>query len=99
MIEDMHRAHDQARSTQAGGQEPASTTEQRFVLSTWLRSPNGLVLLGFLAIAFFYLATEHTAHLLGVLPFAIFLLCPLMMMFMHGGHGGHGGHNQTGGQS
>lgn len=27
------------------------------------------------------------------LPFAIFLLCPLMHLFMHrGGHGGHGGH-------
>jgi hypothetical protein len=29
--------------------------------------------------------------LLGWLPFAIFLLCPLMHLFMHGGHGGHGG--------
>ena len=51
-------------------------------------------LLGFLAVAAFYLLTEHTAHLLGVLPYLIFLLCPLMMLFMmHGGHGGHGGHD------
>jgi hypothetical protein len=63
-----------------------------------LRSRNGLVLLGFLAIALFYLATEHTAHLLGVLPYAIFLLCPLMMVFMHGGHSGHGDHTAQGGQ-
>jgi hypothetical protein len=92
MIEDMHHAHDQARPAQTGTQEPASTTEQRFALGTWLRSRSGLVLLGFLAVAGFYLVTEHTAHLLGILPYAIFLACPLMMLFMHGGHGGHMGH-------
>jgi hypothetical protein len=27
---------------------------------------------------------------LGVLPFLIFLACPLMHLFMHHGHGGHG---------
>ena len=49
------------------------------------------VLLGFIAIALFFLLTEHTAHFFGILPFALFLACPLMMLFMHGGHGGHGG--------
>lgn len=63
---------------------------QPFQWSIWLRSKTGLVTLAFLAIATFYLATEHTAHFLGVLPFAIFLLCPLLMLFMHGGHGGQG---------
>jgi hypothetical protein len=58
---------------------------------SFVRSPTGLALLVFLGVAAFYLATEHTAHLLGWLPFAIFLLCPLMHLFMHGGHGGHGG--------
>ncbi len=51
----------------------------------------------FAAIAAFYLWTEHRAHLLGALPFLIFLACPLMHFFMHGGHGhghGHGGGNQ-----
>ena len=49
-----------------------------------------LVLIGFLAIAGFFLFTEHRAHLLGVLPFLLLLACPLMHV-MHGGHGGHGG--------
>ena len=48
------------------------------------------VLLVFLAVAGFYLVTEHTAHFFGALPFLIFLACPLMHLFMHHGHGGHG---------
>lgn len=59
---------------------------------SWLRSWNGLVLMGFLAIAAFYLLTEHTAHVFGALPWLLLALCPLMHLFMHGGHGGHGGH-------
>ena len=50
---------------------------------------------GFLALAAFYLITEHRAHLAGSLrwlPVGLFLLCPLMHMFMHGGHGAHGRH-------
>ena len=45
-----------------------------------------------LAIAAFFLLTEHRAHLLGYLPFILLLACPLLHMFHHGGHGGHGGH-------
>lgn len=56
------------------------------------RSRGGVVLLGFLAVAGFYLVTEHTAHVLGALPFLLFLSCPLMHLFMHHGHGGHGEH-------
>jgi hypothetical protein len=58
-----------------------------------LRSRAGIALIVFLAIATFYLATEHTAHLFGFLPFALLLPCLLMHLFMHGGHGGHGGQN------
>jgi hypothetical protein len=65
-------------------------TERKFSLSSWLRSPGGLVLLAFLLIAAFYLVTEHTAHVFGFLPYALLLLCPLLHLFMHGGHGGHG---------
>ena len=54
------------------------------------RSRSGIVLLGFLAVAGFYLVTEHTAHFVGALPFLVFLACPLMHLFMHHGHGGHG---------
>ena len=53
------------------------------------RSRNGLVLIGFLAIAAFFLWTEHRAHLLGIVPYALLLLCPVLHLF-HGGHGGHG---------
>ncbi|MBI3898371.1 MAG: DUF2933 domain-containing protein [Gammaproteobacteria bacterium] len=53
--------------------------------SFW-RSRTGLVLMGFIAIAGFFLATEHRAHLFGWLPFILLALCPLMHLFGHGGH-------------
>ncbi len=52
----------------------------------------------FLAIAAFFLWTEHRAHLLGALPYLLVLACPLMHLFMHGGHGGHGGHSHNDGK-
>ncbi len=59
---------------------------------SWFRSPSGLVLLAFLGIAGFFFVTEHTAHVLGVLPYLLLLACPLLH-FLHGGHGGgDGGH-------
>lgn len=55
--------------------------------------------LAFVALAVaggYFLWTEHRAHLLEALPFLIFLLCPLMHIFMHHGHGeGHGGHDAS----
>jgi hypothetical protein len=53
----------------------------------------------FIAIAGFYLLSEHRAHLmLGApyLPFLILILavCPLIHLFGHRGHGGHGGEPQ-----
>lgn len=50
-----------------------------------------LVLIGFLAIAAYFLWTEHRAHIVQYLPYALLLLCPLLHMF-HGGHGSHGHH-------
>ena len=47
------------------------------------------VLIGFLAVAAFYLFAEHRAHLLGALPFLLLLACLSMHLFMHRGHGGH----------
>jgi hypothetical protein len=61
----------------------------------WWRSRSGIVLLGFLAVAAFFLLTEHTAHVFGALPWLLLLACPLMHLFMHGGHG-HGGHSGRG---
>lgn len=51
--------------------------------------------LGFLAIAGYFLLTEHRAHVVPYLPFLLVLACPLMHLFMHRGHGGHGGHEQA----
>jgi hypothetical protein len=62
---------------------------------SFLTSRTGLVLLGFLAIGGFFLVTEHSAHLLGALPWLVLLACPLMHLFMHHGHGGHDGHDQA----
>jgi hypothetical protein len=58
----------------------------------WWLSRSGLVLLGFLAIAGFYVVTEHRAHLFGVLPYLLILACPLLHFFHRGHGGGHGSH-------
>ena len=64
------------------------------------RSRSRLALIAFLVIAGFFLITEHTAHVLGVLPYVLLLACPLVHFF-HGGHGrrndadGHGGHSMS----
>jgi hypothetical protein len=57
--------------------------------NSW-RSKNRLVLIGFLAVAAYFLWTEHRAHVVQFLPYGLLLLCPLLHLF-HGGHGGHGG--------
>ncbi len=56
----------------------------------WWRTPSGIVLCGFLAVAGFFLLTEHTAHVFGVLPYLLLAACPLMHLFMHHGHRHHG---------
>ena len=61
---------------------------------SFLTSPSGLVLIGFLAIGSVYLWMEHRAHLLGVLVWLPLLLCPLMH-FLHHGHDGHSGHGTS----
>ena len=67
-------------------------TAESFSIAQFLKSPIGLVLLAFLTIAGFFLIAEHTAHVFGVLPYALLLLCPLLHLFMHGGHSAHTGH-------
>lgn len=59
--------------------------------SAW--SGQHIVFLLLIVIAGFFLWNGHKAHILGVLPFLILLLCPLMHFFMHRGHGGHNDHN------
>jgi hypothetical protein len=58
-----------------------------------LRLGSRLVLFAFLAIAGFYLLTEHTAHVFGILPYLLVFLCPILHL-LHGGHGGQGAHHQ-----
>ena len=58
-------------------------------------SPVTLVIAGALAVMAFFLISEHSAHVLGVLPYLLLLACPLMHLFMHHAHGhehehGHG---------
>jgi Protein of unknown function (DUF2933) len=70
------------------------TTEHPSRPRRLFRSPVGLVLVGFLAIAAFFLLTEHTAHVFGALPYVLVLLCPLLHRLLHGRHGGgHAGHS------
>jgi hypothetical protein len=57
---------------------------------TWL-SPTYIVLFGFLVVIGFFLITEHGAHLLGILPWLLLLVCPLMHIFH--GHGHHHGND------
>ncbi len=46
-----------------------------------------IVLVVFLGIGAFFLITEHTAHVFGVLPYALLLFCPFLYFFMHGSQG------------
>ena len=54
-----------------------------------------LVALAFVAIATFFLLSEHRAHFLGVLPYLLVAACPILHVF----HGGHGKHRHGGGSS
>lgn len=64
---------------------------------SFLFSRSGIVLLGFLAVAGFFLWEEHSAHILGYLPLILILgLCVGMHFFMHGSHGGDHGSHQDG---
>lgn len=75
------------------------TTAHPFRHRSFFRSPMDLVLLGFLAIAAFFLLAEHTAHVFGVLPYLLVLLCPLLHWLLHGRHGSaHTGHGENRGQ-
>ena len=62
----------------------------------WYRNRTTLGLAGFLAIAGYFLASEHQAHFINALPYLLLLACPLMHIFMHGGHEGHGDRGDDG---
>jgi hypothetical protein len=66
----------------------ARSVESQKIRSRW-------VLIGFLAVAAFFLFSEHRAHLLGILPYLLILACPLMLFFHHA-HRGHHEHQDSG---
>lgn len=53
------------------------------------RHPLWLVWLVLAIAGAYYLLTRHEQHLVQLLPYLVFLACPLMHLFMHGGHGRH----------
>ncbi|GJH20211.1 hypothetical protein CBA19CS22_26735 [Caballeronia novacaledonica] len=55
-------------------------------VSPFWKSRGAIALLGFGAIAAFFMFSEHRAHFLGALPYLLFLACPLMHLFMQHGH-------------
>lgn len=59
--------------------------QQRNALSLHMKI--GLAAAG--AAVLLYLWFDHRQHLLGWAPYLIFLLCPMMHLFMHKGHGAH----------
>ena len=68
-------------------QNDHQTPEQPYRLMTISR----LVFFGFVAIAAYFLITEHRAHLFGILPYLLILACPLLHMFHHRHRDGQGG--------
>ena len=60
-------------------------TPQKFSFNQWLRSKTGLAMIIFLIIAAFFLITEHTAHLFGILPYALLLLSMLLFLLLRRG--------------
>ena len=44
--------------------------------------------------AAFWLLTTHWGHVIGIAPYLLFLMCPLMHLFMHRGHK-HKGHDHV----
>ena len=48
------------------------------------------VFCGLLAIAAYFVVSEHRAHAIQFLPYLLLLACPLMHLFH--GHGAHGAH-------
>ena len=64
--------------------------DHRTSQTQWWKSRWPEVVLGLLTAALsYFLWTEHRSHIIAVLPFALFLTCPLMHLFMHRGHNGH----------
>ncbi len=62
---------------------------QKININKLFGSRTRMVFVTFLAVSAFFLVTEHTAHVFGLLPYMLLLLCPFLHLFMHGDHGSH----------
>lgn len=81
----MTHQHDHSSNAPRGNQQ--ISTSRSFVR---------IVMYVTIGIIVFFLITEHTAHVIGFLPYSLLFICLLMHLFMHGGgHGGHGGGNNN----
>lgn len=65
----------------------------KFKLSKWLLSKTGLVFIAFLVIAAFFLITEHRAHFFGILPYALLLVTPFLLLFIRRGQNSNNTHH------
>lgn len=72
-------------------------TQEHGETTSFFRSPAGIVLCVFLAVAALLLLLEHGAHVLGAWPLLLLLLCVGVHFFMHRGHGHGGGQDGHGG--
>ena len=54
--------------------------------TSWLLSRTGIVTVVAVSVLGFLIYQGHGAHLLGIAPYFLLLLCPLMHIFMHRGH-------------
>lgn len=81
---DAHRNHGQTTMNHEHAGNEHFTHKRAYRWGVWC-----LVLLGGA-----FLIAEHRAHLLGALPYALLLACPLMHMFMHRHHGHRRDHGE-----
>jgi DUF2933 family protein len=63
-------------------------------LKDWLASRTGIATCVAVSVLAFLIATGHSAHLMGMLPYLLLLACPLMHVFLHGGRGHHHHHRE-----
>lgn len=66
-----------------------SPSEEPTRESGFWRSRYAVGVIVIVAVASYFLLTEHLTHTLNALPYLLFAACPLMHLFMHHGHAGH----------
>lgn len=77
-----------ARALQFLGMQ-ARIASDRHPVANRTTSVHRLVVLGFLAVAAFFLVSEHRAHVVAWLPYLLLLACPVMHLLHRGHHRGH----------